>query len=183
MRVLHVFDFDDTLVHSDSNVRIVHGDGTKSSLSSQQYATYDEQPDDIMDFSDFEKYPSNPSIIDSVFSELERAIIKDGLSSVVILTARSNPEPVRLFLEDNGISGLEIHATGSSDPRKKAEYVLQKIKSEDLDFVKVFEDNAKNIRAIRKYVRADGSTALQTHRVSNGKIVSVNKIIGNNSES
>ena len=43
-------------------------------------------------------------------------------------------------------------------------------------YVKVFEDNAKNIRAIRKVVRATGEVSLQSHRIVNGKIASVSKM-------
>ena len=68
MSALHIFDFDDTLIHSDSQVYIRHADGTETSLSSDQYATYDEVPGDEMDFSDFDSYPQNAQIIDSVFS-------------------------------------------------------------------------------------------------------------------
>ena len=63
MRTLHIFDFDDTLVQSDSNVVVTHGDGSTSVLSSAQYAKYKKQPEDIMDYSDFDRYPINPKII------------------------------------------------------------------------------------------------------------------------
>ena len=101
MKVLHIFDFDDTLVSSDSNVVINHKDGTQSVLSSDEYATYDEAPGDDIDFSDFDKYPENAVIIGPVFSELLKAISRDGKDSVAILTARENPVPVKDFLFDN----------------------------------------------------------------------------------
>ena len=176
MKVLHIFDFDDTLIQSDSSVYITHGDGTKSALSSDEYATYDEQPDDIMDFSDFDTYPENAELIEDVFLELQNAISRDGLNSVVILTARGQSRPVEQFLSDNGITGIEVHATASSDPRRKAEYVLSRIKEEGIDLIRVFEDNARNIREIRKVVKSTGEVRLQTHRIVDGRIASIKKI-------
>ena len=171
MRTLHIFDFDDTLVQSDSNVIVTHGDGSTSVLSSAQYAKYKKQPEDIMDYSEFDRYPINPKIIEGVFSELLNSIKTSGLSSVVILTARENTEPVKKFFEDNGISGLMVTGTGSSDPMDKAKFVLQMINSGNYSLVRVFEDNVKNIRMIKRVINQDGTAKIQTYRVANGRIV------------
>ena len=171
MKILHVFDFDDTLIHSDANVRIRHADGSLSSLSSGEYATYDEKPDDEMDFSDFESYPENAEIIEEVFLELQMAIAKSGLNNVVILTARNTSKPVIDFLQDNGIYGIDVFTTGSSNPADKANYIISRIKKDpSIDLVRVFEDNAKNIREIRRVLKKDGSVLLQTHRIVDGGI-------------
>ena len=165
MATLHIFDFDDTLVRSDSKIRISHADGTESTLSSEDYAKYTEKKDDEFDFSDFDEYPANPQIIDEVFAELRASIALDGPQSVVILTARSNPEPVRQFLSDNNISGVEINATGSANSMVKARYVLDRLKNEDFDEVRVFEDNAANIRTIKKVIEPMG-VRFQSNRVT-----------------
>ena len=165
MSTLHIFDFDDTLVRSDSMIRIPHPMGDKETLSSQEYATYVPSGDEIFDFSDFDSYPANPRIIDEVFAELRAAIALDGAESVVILTARSNPTPVRQFLKDNNISGVHVEAVGTANPMDKASYVLSRVKNEDFDEVRVFEDNVKNIRTIRK-VMDDTGVKLQTNRVT-----------------
>ncbi len=176
MNVLHIFDFDDTLIHSDSSVRIRHSDGTRSVLSSEEYATYDEQPEDTFDFSDFDSYPSEAEIIEEVFVELISALKKDGSQSVVVLTARSKKRPVQDFLRDSGVPGVEVVAVGSSDPRSKASYVISRVKQENIDLVRVFEDNARNIREIRKVIRKNGEVGLQTHRIENGSIARVSKL-------
>ncbi len=165
MSTLHIFDFDDTLVRSDSMIRITHPMGDKETLSSEEYATYVPSGDEIFDFSDFDSYPANPRIIDEVFAELRAAIALDGAESVVILTARSNPTPVRQFLKDNNISGVHVEAVGTANPMDKASYVLSRVKNEDFDEVRVFEDNVKNIRTIRK-VMDDTGVKLQTNRVT-----------------
>ena len=133
MKVLHIFDFDDTLVSSDSNVVIQHEDGSSTVLSSDEYATYDEMPGDELDFSEFDRYPRNAEIIEEVFEELNSAISRDGIESVVILTARENSVPVKRFLADSGVVGIEVHAVGSSDPRDKASYVISRVKEEGIE--------------------------------------------------
>ena len=165
MATLHIFDFDDTLVRADDMIRITHPDGSQEALSSSEYARYQPTGEEEFDFSDFEQYPINPRIIEEVFAELRAAIALDGPESVAILTARSNPEPVRQFLADNNVSGIEIHATGSSAAMKKARYVLNRVVNEDFDEVRVFEDNVKNIRTIKKVVEPTG-IRLQTNRVT-----------------
>ena len=51
--VLAVFDFDDTLVTSDSQVVVTHQNGKSEELSSSEYAMYVEQPGDEFDYSQF----------------------------------------------------------------------------------------------------------------------------------
>ena len=52
---LRIFDFDDTLVKTNSFIYITHKDGRKSKLSPGQYAVYTQRPGDVMDFTDFQK--------------------------------------------------------------------------------------------------------------------------------
>ena len=172
MNILYIFDFDDTLVDSDAEVKIQHADGTTTLLSSEKYAKYREQKGDVFDFSDFDSYPRNAEIIEPVFAELRSAIASSGPSNVVILTARSNPDPVKFFLNENNVGNIDIVAVGTSDPNAKAMYILERVKSDGFDEVIVFEDNVKNIRRIRKVLTKSG-TKLQTNRVSNGRIVDV----------
>lgn len=174
MRTLFIFDFDDTLIDSDAEVRVTSTDGKVTKLSSEQYAKFTPKKGDNIDFSDFDSYPRNAEIIEPVFAELRSAISTSGKQNVVILTARSNPDPVRFFLNENNISAIDIVAVGTSDPNSKAFYILDRVKEEGFDEVVVFEDNVRNIRRIRKVLTSKG-IKLQTNRVSNGRIVDVIK--------
>jgi hypothetical protein len=174
MSTLHIFDFDDTLVSSESKVYITKASGKSLALSSEDYAKYTPDEGDIQDFKDFDKYPQNPEIIEPVFAELRSAIALDGIESVVILTARANPGPVRAFLDANKISSIDIVATGSSDPMTKARYILDRVLKEDFDEVIVFEDNVRNLRTIRKELTPTG-TRLKTNRVANGRITKMSE--------
>ncbi len=169
MSTLHIFDFDDTLVSSEAKVRITMSNGKIKELSSEEYASYTPKENEIQDFSDFDAYPQNPEIIEPVFAELQSAIALDGIQNVIILTARSNPIPVRLFLRANRIPEIQVIAVGSADPMAKASYILNRVKNEPIKEVRVFEDNARNIRTIRKVMKKTG-IKLKTNRVRNGKI-------------
>jgi hypothetical protein len=167
MATLHIFDFDDTLVSSEAKVYVSKASGETLEMSSEDYTKYRPAEGDTQDFSDFDSYPQNPEIIEPVFAELRSAIALDGPSAVVILTARSNPSPVRAFLDANKIPKIEIKATGSSSPMEKAKYILDRVMQEDIDEVIVFEDNVRNLRTIRKELTPTG-VKLKTNRVSNG---------------
>ena len=166
MKALYVFDFDDTLIKSDSKVNVTKADGESLSLNSTQYKAYRKEPGDSFDYSEFDEYPKEASFIDSVLAELKAAMALDGIDSVVILTARQNPQPVREFLTNNDLGGIQVVATGSDDPYSKANYIMNRLKTEDFDEVIVFEDNVKNIRTIRKVV-TDAGYKLETNRVTN----------------
>lgn len=154
--ILTIFDFDDTLVRSHgSRIRIAHDDGSVSDLSTEEFASYVERPGDIMDFSDFDKYPHDAELIESSFDEIENAISSGH--EVIVLTARKSGAPVRQFLQDHGVSALQVVAVASSDPMAKARYVINKIKNSDFDLVQVYEDNMRNIRAIKKVVDDHGT--------------------------
>jgi len=155
--VLSIFDFDDTLITSTAKVRVVHKDGTEEILnSSAEYANYRLRPGDEFDYGDFDIYPPGAEPIGSTFLALKSAIDQGGAANVVILTARSADKPVRKYLSDQGISGVEIQAVGDSNPMAKARYVIDRLKAGDYDAVHVYEDNARNIRAIKKVVTKAG---------------------------
>ena len=122
-RTLHIFDFDDTLVTSDAEVIVIHANGDMSKLSSGEFATYSPLKGDKFDFSEFEIYPPGGKTIPTTFRKLKSIIHHVGKDNVVILTARSAEAPVRKFLSDNGVKGIQVVAVGSSNPADKGTFV------------------------------------------------------------
>ena len=150
---LRIFDFDDTIVFTDSFIYITHTNGKKSKLTPAQYATYDAKPGDTYDFSDFEKV-KNPKIIKGVFELLKRMAEKDkGDRGVYILTARSSYKPVYDFIRQSGIKGVNVIAIGDNNPEKKADWIEQQIKDEGYDDVFFIDDSLKNIHAVRNRLK------------------------------
>lgn len=169
MKVLHIFDFDDTLVKSDARVIVNTAAGDQLLLSSEEYSKYKKKEGDSFDYSDFDRHIENPKLIEDVFSELQIALNSPG-DKAVILTARANTAPVKLFVDSLGLD-IEVFGTGTDDPRAKAVYIMEMLQDEQFELVRVFEDNVKNIRQIKKFLKDDGTVALQTNRVLNGRII------------
>ena len=81
-----------------------------------------------------------------------------------------------MFLRDQGISGIDVVGVGSSNPMEKARYVLDRIKDSKYNLVHVYEDNFKNIRAIKKVVDKQGVRFMST-KVSSGSLLEQKKLL------
>lgn len=148
---LRIFDFDDTLVKTNSFIYVTHKDGKTSKLSPGQYAIYKEQPGDKFDFKDFQQV-SNPQLIKGYVELLRRMVNSGGSREVFILTARSAERPVSQFIKDLGIKGVTVVALGDNNPEKKADWIENKVKAgfDDVFFV---DDSPKNIDAVRSRLK------------------------------
>ena len=150
-KTLYIFDFDDTLVRSDAQVEVLHRSGDTSLFNSAEFAKYVPQRGDEFDFSEFEIFPVGGELILSVFKRLQSVLKNEGLSSVIILSARENPVPIHEFLTAHGIpKNITIGTVGSANPDAKGQFVKKKLKGGMFEHVHVFEDNAKNLVSIKK---------------------------------
>jgi len=145
---LRVFDFDDTLVKTDSHIYVKHGSGKKSKLTPGEYAVYEPKSDDQFDFSDFEKV-NQPQELKGITKLLKTVAKSEGQRKIVILTARGAYKPVKDYLKDIGLEGMYVVALGDSDPQKKADWIEDKIKKgyNDVFFI---DDSHKNVAAVSK---------------------------------
>ena len=162
-REIHVFDFDDTLVRTNSRIR-VKSSGGDFFLSPQEYAKYKRRPGDVFDYSDFEQV-IEPELIPSTFLKLKAAIDSNGNDNVFILTARGNPVPVKEFLSSVGVDGIRIFATGTSDPQAKARIIEDEVNSRRIKRVYFYDDAAKNIEAVKNLRRRLPDVEIVTTRM------------------
>ena len=148
---LRIFDFDDTLVKTNSFIYVTHKDGKTSKLSPGEYAVYKERPGDKFDFKDFQQV-TNPQLIKGYVELLRRMVNSGGSREVFILTARSAERPVAQFIKDLGIKGVTVVALGDNNPEKKADWIEDKVKAgfDDVFFV---DDSPKNIDAVRSRLK------------------------------
>ncbi len=148
---LRIFDFDDTLVKTNSFIYVTHKDGKKSKLTPGQYAVYKERPGDVFDYKDFQQV-TRPELIKGYVELLKRMVNSGGSREVFILTARSAERPVSEFIKDLGIRGVTVVALGDNNPEKKADWIEDKVKAgfDDVFFV---DDSAKNIDAVRNRLK------------------------------
>jgi len=159
---LRIFDFDDTLVKTKSNIYIQHKDNKKSTLTPGEYAIYEPKDGDKFDFSDFEKV-KQPQEIKGV-TRLLKNIVRVGGSEIVILTARSAYKPIKDYLSDIGLDNLFVVALADSDPQKKADWIENKIKDgvKDVFFI---DDSHKNVAAVKALSKKYPNISLKVRHV------------------
>ena len=143
---LVVFDFDDTLMKTDSKVYITHGDGTKEQANADEWNKYEHRPGDTFNFDEFFKidYLINPREIKPQMDSL-RHNVKIG-NDVWVLTNRENTNPIKKYFNSKGLH-IGVYGTGTSNPQGKKSWFEEKIREgyKDIEF---FDDSEKNIQMI-----------------------------------
>jgi len=150
---ISVWDFDDTLATTKSNVLYTMPDGTEGVLNAEQFAKRGEdllQEGAEFDFSEFEKVTKGAK--GPMFEKAVARNRKFGNDNVFILTARTQAaaEPIHQFLKAIGldIPLRNIVGLGNSTPEAKARWVVGKAAEGYNDFY--FADDAyKNVKAVQ----------------------------------
>jgi hypothetical protein len=146
-KTLFVSDFDDTLAQTDSKVYLSRG-GQRIVMDPAEFATYEAQPGDEFDFSEFNQL-INPKPIER-FVKLIKQAVTGKADKVVVLTARGHTLPVSQFLKMHGIeSGVAIAALGDANPQKKADYIEKQITTDGYNRVAFIDDSKKNVDAVK----------------------------------
>jgi HAD superfamily hydrolase (TIGR01509 family) len=150
---LRIFDFDDTIVKTNSYIYVTHKNGMKSKLTPGQYAVYTEKPGDIYDFKDFEQV-KEPQEIQKI-TKILRGIVQKSKEVVYILTARAAYQPIKKYLNDIGINSKKIYvvALASNNPKDKADWIENMIDKEGYDDIYFVDDSEKNVSAAKQMLR------------------------------
>jgi HAD superfamily hydrolase (TIGR01509 family) len=150
---LRIFDFDDTIVKTNSYIYVTHNNGMKSKLTPGQYAVYTEKPGDVYDFKDFEQV-KEPQEIQKI-TKILRGIVQKSKEVVYILTARAAYQPIKKYLNDIGISSKKIYvvALASNNPKDKADWIENMIDKEGYDDIYFVDDSEKNVSAAKQMLR------------------------------
>ena len=145
-RMLSIFDFDDTLVKSDSWVYVARPDGTEYKLDAAEFAMHTGlKKGEEYDFRDFDRKIRSPKLIKKNV-DLLRKQLKKGGRKVTILTARRLGAPINHFFKTIGIHPYVV-TLGSGDPQKKADYIEKEIKK-GYNPIYFMDDSPKNIKAV-----------------------------------
>ena len=174
-KILRVFDFDDTLATTTSNIYVKHKDGTETKMDPAKYAKYNEKPGDEYDFREFNGMLNNPKVIKKNLKLLQR-MLDNPQKKVTILTARKLGFPVRKFFKDE--YGLDVYvvALGSNNPKDKSDWIEQHIKKGYTD-IAFMDDSSKNIRAVDKLKLKYPDVRIKTHLVREHIDVEVQKYV------
>jgi len=147
---LRIFDFDDTLVKTDSTVKVTSPAGETKEYTPAEFSKHKIDEKNKYDFSDFNKV-INPREIKKVTNILRNVLGAEGERDVIILTAR-DPESqsaIEDYLEQIGINpgSLNIVLLANPDPAAKANWVENKIVDGATDIL-FLDDSGKNIKAV-----------------------------------
>jgi hypothetical protein len=170
---LRVFDFDDTLARSASNVLYTMPNGVKGKLTAEQFAS---RGDDLaeqgakFDFSEFNKVVKGKK--GPLFNVAKAILNKRGNEDLFILTARpaDSKYAIQEFLKELGLQFKidNITGLGSSNPQAKANWIASKL-NEGYNDVYFADDALKNVKAVDETLSSYGiKYRTQTVKASKG---------------
>ena len=154
VKKIRVFDFDDTLATTKSDVLFTAPDGTKGKLNAEEFAKQGKDLLDegyVFDFSEFNKVTKGkPGPLLEVAKKIQAA---RGTEDVFVLTARAPEAQVAIkeFLDSVGLNIplKNITGLGNSTGEAKANWLVNKAAEGYNDFY--FADDAlQNVKAVRE---------------------------------
>lgn len=165
-KTLRVFDFDDTLVKTNSQVGVTEYDvdsgkklGQTYWISPGRYSTFrtdtvPHHPEIRYEF-DYRQFAEvrDPKIIDFTFRILQAVVSKlredTHGTPAVILTARGHDarESIKRFLQDQGIE-IPVVTLNDSLPAAKAEWIKKAMLTGGIPHVEFFDDSPLNVKAV-----------------------------------
>jgi len=157
---ISVFDFDDTLARTKSNVLYVMPDGTKGKLNAAQFAAKSEtmlEQGAEFDFSEFSKVMKGE--LGPLFSEAQKKEGKYTNKDIFVLTARpaNSAKAIHEFLKSEGLNIplKNITGLGNGSPQAKADWMVGKIAEGYNDFY-FADDHLGNVKAVGKALKKKG---------------------------
>ena len=184
--VLYLFDFDDTLAHTDNVVKVTHVDaktgevGKTHSMDSESFEKYRQSPPgdrarDIVNFEDFETV-LNPVEIKSILDLVKKAQ-SDPSNIVAIITSRAgkkNSNDITDFLESKGVKNIPVHTVGDTGgkPSDKLEVVRKYVEDYAPKEIFFYDDSKRNLSAVLSLCTGEyPGLQVNTFDVINGKPV------------
>jgi hypothetical protein len=154
-----IFDVDDTLVVTKSQIKVIDTKSKKTfTLTPAEFNEFEKKPHHEMDFSDFKNLDilKAGTIIENIFSILKKEMRKGG--RVGIITARDDRNLIYQFLLHHGVVVNPNYIFAVNDPkqnfkgtvaeRKKGAFIeLIKMGFRDFTF---YDDDAENIRIAKE---------------------------------
>ena len=150
---IRVFDFDDTLARTNSNVLYTMPDGTEGSIDAATFAkdaSMMQAEGAIFDFSEFSKVMDGKK--GPLFEVAKKIAQARGTKDVFVLTARPQDAagPIQEFLAELGLDIPLKNITGlaDGDPKAKANWMVGKVAEGYNDFY-FADDHLGNVKAVK----------------------------------
>ncbi len=174
-----VFDFDETLALTNSEIHVVDDEGKKiKSLSPAKYAVYIPEPGEEFDFSEFDIVKEGKA---TQLVSVLRDVAACGTTAAAILTARgpNAKDPIRQFFADMGIKLQIIDTVNTSDPQAKARKIKGYLRDYNPRVIHFFEDSPKNLEAVKKMAKTDPefkNVEVVLHKMVDGNKVDIDRV-------
>jgi hypothetical protein len=165
---LKIFDFDGTLMNTDSKAYVTHTNGVTDSYNADEWNKYIKQSGDKFNFDEFFTidYLINPREIKERI-DLLKQFIKHG-DDVWILTNRTNVNPIIKYFKQKGLN-IKAYGTGTAEPIAKKVWIEQKIK-EGYSDISFYDDSKHNIKIVSTLKSKYSNIKLNTILVSKSDI-------------
>lgn len=168
LKRLYIFDFDDTLVKSNSRVFLRNKRlGYEEIMSPAKFAVYTQQPDDIFDFSEFDKVIDPFPFINNL-KRFHYVISKRY--DAIVLTARDKPSRINIknFLLEYDIIPTDIITLGNGNPLAKSNYISSLLSDGTYDYVEYYDDSIKNINAVENIKKRFPAVKFKLYHIVEG---------------
>lgn len=169
-KTLHVYDFDDTIVQTQTPVVVVDLQGNRKDLTSHEYVKYLPKPGEELDFTEFDKMIKSSSPIQTNIDQLKASLNNPNIKTT-ILTARRVAFPIMKHLRDKYNMNVYVVGVGSSNPELKADYIEREVKR-GYTTIKFMDDSEKNLAAVAARLRRY-DVNLELIDAKTGKLVTI----------
>lgn len=147
-KTIHIYDFDDTLVKTNTSVGIIDAEGNKRVLSSHEFATYKLKPGEKYDFSEFDAMIRGSQPILKNIKAIAQSLSNPSVKTTV-LTARRLAFPVMKHLRDKyGVDAYVVGVAGAN-PDLKADWIENQVQK-GYKNIKFVDDSQKNLDTVEK---------------------------------
>jgi hypothetical protein len=160
---LTVFDIDDTLFHTTAKVGVLDTEGRPKAISNAEFNTYEWQPGETPDFSEFrdarkfnQESTPIPSMVNKMIGILSN-VHKNPKSRVIIITARGDFDDKETFLDTFRKHGIKIDMVqveragnlqaNVAVAQKKAIIIRKYLNTNMFDVARLYDDASGNIEA------------------------------------
>jgi len=175
-KILVIFDIDDTLVHTQTEVHVVKDGVTIRTLNSHEFTHYKLQPGESFDFENFrnakEFFDKHKPII-PMMDQLKRDIHRGN--KVVMVTARADFDDKELFLDTFRKYNVEINKVhvyragnlkGGSTEERKRRIIKTLLDKDDYSKAIMYDDAKPNLDLFVSLKREHPNTMFYAWHVS-----------------
>lgn len=146
-RTIHIYDFDDTLVKTNTTVKLVKADGTSDDLDSHEFATHKLKSGEKWDFVNFDKMIGKSKPLLKNISFIKKSLNTPNIKTT-ILTARRLAFPIMYHLRKKYNIHAYVIGVGGSNPELKADWIEKQVRDHGYTTVKFVDDAKPNLDAV-----------------------------------